>query len=213
MHNNEQKERAFVIVVEIRNGDGVTTYLSWQSGIIEVNGNYTMETVWTPTVGQGGSNYEIRCFAITDFENPRVLSSVYSTGRIITVFESRYTILMENKSFEIPYSLAEGKEGIVDIKTDFERFNISMEITGVERDSTTTMQIYLPMEMLKEMEIASGYHYCVGNEFVVFVGNENVAATQKDTSTHEILTFPVKGGAETVYIAGTDTLIEPPRCD
>lgn len=63
------------------------------------------------------------------------------------------------------------------------------------------------------MKIASGYHYCVGNGFALFMDNEIIEFSQKDTDTEEILTFPVSAGNHAIYIAGTDFLIDPPHCD
>jgi hypothetical protein len=87
MHNNDEKEWPFVILVEARDGDGVTQYLAWQSGKIGSNEDYTMETSWIPS--EEGSNYQLRSFAVTDFEHSQILSPAYSSG-VITVVESPY---------------------------------------------------------------------------------------------------------------------------
>ena len=124
----------------------------------------------------------------------------------------RYVLSEGNKTFEIPYSLSGEQSRIESIRPDLEHFNLSITVAGI--DVNSTMTLVLPKDLLKEMEIRSGYHYCVGNEFAVFVDNESVDAFMKETNLAEMLTFPVHSGNGTVvYVAGTDLLEVNPHCD
>lgn len=91
IHNNLGQEQPFVILTEVRDDNGITRYLSWQSGIAAANGNYTMETVWMPDIE--GTNHEIRSFAISSIQNPSVLSAVASSGTV-KVAETAGTLLL-----------------------------------------------------------------------------------------------------------------------
>jgi len=89
--------------------------------------------------------------------------------------------------------------------------------TDVPRDGF--LEIHFPKKMLKELEIGSGYHYCVGNEFAVFsspqlrvVVNDPIQPLYRENNEDVILSFPVKGGSQTITFAGTDMLMTNPTC-
>jgi hypothetical protein len=63
----------FVGIIEVRDTNGVTVSLSWQTGSIEPQGNKTIGVSWL--VPQSTA-YQSRAFAISDFEHPRVFSAV-----------------------------------------------------------------------------------------------------------------------------------------
>ena len=72
-HSNCSNNQPFAAVIEIRNSAGITEYLGWQSGILH---NSTIDAVhigldWKPALA---GNYEVRIFAIKDFETPEILS-------------------------------------------------------------------------------------------------------------------------------------------
>jgi len=73
--NSVEQEVPFVGIIEVRAIDGVTLFLHWQSNTVAPLGNKTMGVPW---VAPESSSYESRAFAITDFENPQVLSPVAS---------------------------------------------------------------------------------------------------------------------------------------
>lgn len=73
-----EEEQAFVAIIEVRNSDGITEYLGWQSGILrEKNDSTQIGLSWVP---RHGGNYELRTFAISGFENPLILSAVMTTN-------------------------------------------------------------------------------------------------------------------------------------
>ena len=76
--NTLETELTFVGLIEVRDIDGVTEFLAYQSGTVEPLGNKTVGLSW---LVQNSTAYQSRTFAITDFENPQVLSNV-QTSRI-----------------------------------------------------------------------------------------------------------------------------------
>jgi hypothetical protein len=81
-----------------------------------------------------------------------------------------YRLMMADKTFTIPYRFLEGGDAKV---TDFEVSLPAMSMTlSVEVLQDNTLEIHLPVEMLKEMENPTSYGYHVGDELVVFVDRQ-----------------------------------------
>lgn len=86
--NEVERDMPFVSLIEIRDESGVTVFLAWQIGTIPAS-NYedgvyndnTMSISWLP---EKASTYEARTFAISDFENPQVLSYVEVAQIVVT---------------------------------------------------------------------------------------------------------------------------------
>lgn len=73
-HNNHDQQVPFVMLFEVRDyRDDTTQYMAWQSGDPEPRGNATIGSVWSPTKQ---SDYQVRTFAISGFDNPQILSPV-----------------------------------------------------------------------------------------------------------------------------------------
>ncbi|MFY3741524.1 MAG: hypothetical protein HMLIMOIP_001981 [Candidatus Nitrosomirales archaeon] len=69
---SDQDIKPFVLILEVRNSVGVTEQLSWQDGVIQSPaGIDDISLQWMPA---HAGKYEIRTFAINDFETPQVLS-------------------------------------------------------------------------------------------------------------------------------------------
>lgn len=119
-NNNLDSDMHFVVIAEVRDGNGVTQYLAWQASNAAANGDYTFEASWMPIerVCSGidnscGSGYQVRAFVISDFENPQVFSGVQSLQGIsvidTTVDEEKiYKLTFQNRKFDIPYTLDGG---------------------------------------------------------------------------------------------------------
>ena len=69
----ESERQPFVGYFELRDANGITQFVAWQSGILESRSNATIGFSWSP---QEPSNYEVRAFAIAGFERPFVLSPI-----------------------------------------------------------------------------------------------------------------------------------------
>jgi hypothetical protein len=68
----------YILILEIRNQEGVTTFLQWQNDTVNEFGASTYKTFhWQPSeTGQ----YDVRNFAISNFTQPEVLSTVKSSN-------------------------------------------------------------------------------------------------------------------------------------
>ena len=73
--NYLEEEVEFVGIIEVRDTDGVTELLAWQSATVAPLNNKTMGVSW---VVPESSAYQSRTFAFTDLESPQVLSVVES---------------------------------------------------------------------------------------------------------------------------------------
>lgn len=59
--------------MEVRDADGITQMMQWQTGTMPANGDANVGIAWTPD--KAGS-YEVRTFVISSLQNPQVLSDV-----------------------------------------------------------------------------------------------------------------------------------------
>jgi len=67
----------FVAFIEVRDSNGVTQYLAYQSGKLSEQIDHTeIGASWTPS---SAGMFSLRTFAISDMENPMILSQVYET--------------------------------------------------------------------------------------------------------------------------------------
>ena len=75
--NNNDQSQDFVLLIEVRDSDGVTLFLGLQSGTLDPSGSADIGVSWQP--GNEGS-FEVRTFAITDLGSEAdVLSRVVTT--------------------------------------------------------------------------------------------------------------------------------------
>ncbi len=74
--NNNNQEQPLVVIFDVRDSQGATIYLGFQSGMLEPNGHTEIGVQWQPS--QTGT-YEIRTFAISDLEETELLSRPAST--------------------------------------------------------------------------------------------------------------------------------------
>lgn len=78
MYNGDiDRQQPFILILEIRDSFGVTQLLSTNAGVLAPNDKQTIELLWTPEIAQ---SYEMRAFAITDSENPIVLTHATTTN-------------------------------------------------------------------------------------------------------------------------------------
>lgn len=155
IHNNIPYEQPFVILVEIRDSNDVTTDVFWQSGIFGEGGNYTMETSWAPR--DEDNNYQIRSFVVSDLDNPQVLSAVYGREEISVVSpiyqfcctklsERTYIGIIMNTSYSFEYTLNSGY--ITNIQADFDALNMLLTFEGISRDSYLSLKLPTPLMLM-----------------------------------------------------------------
>jgi hypothetical protein len=74
--NNYDYDLQFVILLEVRDSDGVTQLLESHSGSMAGNGRTEVGSLWR--FPQDSGQYELRAFAISNFTNPTILTEVKS---------------------------------------------------------------------------------------------------------------------------------------
>src|SRR5207247_1627415 len=165
--------------------------------------------VGVPWIPYTAGNYELRTFAIRSFDNPTILSSISSSDVTIASASGNYPLNFANRTFDVRYSFSSADGIVQGMKMDVPTLSI---IADVDVTNDTTLELVLPRKMLERLETLSGFHYCVGNGFVVFVNDVPAEFDSRDTGTERILTIPVQLGSNTVGIVGFDILEAPPTC-
>lgn len=74
--NNYDYDLQFVILLEVRDSDGVTQLLESHSGSVAGNGRTEVGSLWR--FPQESGQYELRAFAISNFTMPMILTEVKS---------------------------------------------------------------------------------------------------------------------------------------
>lgn len=75
--NNQATAQPFAAIVEVRDADGITQYLQWQTGTLNANGSTNVGLSWTPNAP---GTYSIRTFVVSDIAHPSALSLIASTN-------------------------------------------------------------------------------------------------------------------------------------
>ncbi|MGH9991050.1 MAG: hypothetical protein ACREAZ_00170, partial [Nitrososphaera sp.] len=66
-------EQPYMVIIEVRNDDGITVFLAAVDASLTLNSNSTIQASWTPEVS---GSYELRTFVISSFDEGLVLSEV-----------------------------------------------------------------------------------------------------------------------------------------
>ena len=66
-------ELAFVAIMEVRDSEGITVFIGWQSGTLHPESPGEIGMSWIP---QDRGDYQVRTFIISDLIDPQVLSAV-----------------------------------------------------------------------------------------------------------------------------------------
>jgi hypothetical protein len=206
-NNDDIYDRTALVIIEVREGnDGTTVLLDLQSGTIKAGSSMQVGVRWIP---YNAGNYELRTFAISSFDNPTILSSISSSDVTIASAPGSYPFNFANRTIDVRYSFSSADGIVQGMKMDVPTLSI---IVDVDVTNETTLELVLPRKMLERLEAESGFHYCVGNGFVVFVNDVPAEFDFRDTGTEQTLTIPVKSGSNTLGIVGTDILEAPPTC-
>jgi hypothetical protein len=71
--NNRSALQPYVLIIEVRNELGITTYLQYQSGVLSLEGRFDAGFSWKP---EEKGKYEIRSLAISDLQEPTLISGL-----------------------------------------------------------------------------------------------------------------------------------------
>lgn len=75
-NNDNVYDWASYVIIEVRDSNGVTILLNWQSGVVGAGSQKSVGVSWTP---EYAGDYEIRTFVISSLDSPRILSLVSSS--------------------------------------------------------------------------------------------------------------------------------------
>jgi hypothetical protein len=76
LDNDNAKDVPFVGIIEVRDEDGITTMLRWQTGVLGPNSGLDVAASWVP---ETPGNYEVRSFVVSNLSNPQILSEVVAS--------------------------------------------------------------------------------------------------------------------------------------
>ncbi|HEY7733229.1 MAG TPA: hypothetical protein VIB07_00380 [Nitrososphaera sp.] len=81
-NNIYNEEKPMVVIFEVRDGNGVSVHLAWQSTIVSYDDTYDAGFSWiVPYESAPGAMYSARTFAITGFGNDALaLSNVFESN-------------------------------------------------------------------------------------------------------------------------------------
>lgn len=77
---NNDKATPFFVVMEARDSDGFTAYLSWANGTVNAGEDMAIGLAWVP---QKADDYMVRAFVLTDITRPVPLSTVAESHIVI----------------------------------------------------------------------------------------------------------------------------------
>jgi hypothetical protein len=142
--NSQDTDQPFVILVEIRDGTGVTEFIRWQSGILSRGERYDFETSWLPQNGcseiedECSPDHEIRAFAVSNLENPLVLTAVESV-QVIVVGDTYklYRLDIDGTAHHVEYSIDSGD--VEKIYADPNLGALTLQLEGMVSDANLTV--------------------------------------------------------------------------
>ncbi len=76
IQNKENTSGPYAAIVEVRDSNGVTVYLQWQTGTLPANGSTNVGVSWTPDMPD---TYTIRVFVLSSLSNPQILSEIVTS--------------------------------------------------------------------------------------------------------------------------------------
>jgi hypothetical protein len=79
--NDRNAAQPFVSLVEIRDSDGITLYLAWQTGNLEPADSTEVGFSWIP---EESGTYEVRTFVLSSFTDGLVISEVSKTSLVVS---------------------------------------------------------------------------------------------------------------------------------
>lgn len=82
MRNVQDSDLKFLTLIEVRNSERVTEYLTWQSGMIESGNTLELGSSWVP---EHADTYLLRAFVISGFDQPIEILSVVRQSEITII--------------------------------------------------------------------------------------------------------------------------------
>lgn len=101
--NCNEIDPPFLVIIEVRNFQGVTENIGLQSGLLDGDGQTQIGVSWTSAYG---GDYEVRAFAITNLDHPLILSPIATSNIEIAEKNTENPVLRFNAT-ETDLSTAE----------------------------------------------------------------------------------------------------------
>jgi hypothetical protein len=151
LHNSSPTPVSFVVLVEVRDGSGITEFLAWQSAKLEVNDDYTIGISWSPKdmcgYYEGCESREIRSFVLSSLADPQVLSPVYAKSGITVIgsvpktpqIEHQYSLSANGRIYNLGYSFS-GDGRLVNVDVDAHSRTILLSLV-TQNDGIFTIMI------------------------------------------------------------------------
>lgn len=215
IQNDVEYNQPFVLLIEVRDGYGITRQLAWQSGEIVAKGGYSMETSWLPTDDcwlddECAYDYSIRSFVISSFDSPDILSGVSSTNGIrvvgfppdLPLDQHQFDLLLDDgRTYTLNYSFSTGDGRILGVEDNHENDTIRILLASPQESRfTLTIPSFLNSHFL-----VNDAPEAVGIEG--FVDGENVTFDTffDDKAQNYTYVFTLKPGASEIEIVGQPT--------
>ncbi|HEY8140999.1 MAG TPA: hypothetical protein VIE86_07955 [Nitrososphaera sp.] len=196
--NNQELELPFVILIEVRDETGVTRALSWQSGILPVDGNYTMSASWSPKDGCvdqiGACDYETRTFVISNLVNPQVLSEVRVAEFTVQMEEAKvkhYTLPINGTEYDIQYFIESGHINSIVVDRELSTLTLSLD----EVSWKTSFVIEVPWDVANisfscgDGSVPEEYQSKVFSNLILFADGIEVVATIVELEANELVRY------------------------
>ena len=103
-NNDKDYDWAAYFISEVRDSTGSTVLLTLNSGTVKSNSSVEVGAAWVPA---RAGTYELRAFAITDLENPRILSLISSSEVSIAPFPGIPTVTSFDECVRAGYPVME----------------------------------------------------------------------------------------------------------
>lgn len=212
--NCEISNYPILIQVGVIDSEGRTTFFAFQNTTMSQGDQTTAGFSWMPK--QAG-DYELVVFAHACLKCSGDFGIVDTMDFTVVAVASksdgleRYTLSTGNETFDIPYRFSSGEGEIQSL--DIQLYWPAITLI-VDNPQDSTLEIHLPVELLKQLEIGSDLEYCVGFPFAVFIDEESSAVSDvlEQNDKEEVLAIQLEKGSKVIEVIGTSLLYEPPRC-
>jgi hypothetical protein len=199
--NNGATEIEFTLLVEVRDENGITQFIAWQSSTASHMSTKMMGVSWSPS---SPGEYHIRTFPISNLTNPQVLGSVETAQHTVFIGQGNtlYKMEIDGKQYDIEYSL-EG--GYIENIT----YDLSLATTTVQVFLTKDSQLSIefPYEVVEPI-VCGAPRVPGGSDIDIEAFVDTIPATVKAIDTGESLIWQVELelGTEEVEFVGCGIL-------
>jgi hypothetical protein len=78
--NEKNVSQPYVAIFEVRDPDGLTVYLTWQTGIMAAGGQANVGASW---IAEGAGEHHIRTFLLSSLTSPEALDIIWESSIVV----------------------------------------------------------------------------------------------------------------------------------